>query len=260
MRKSSVASAVPFNNTTGKGFLGTDVQAALEELRDHTIYDSRTQATTAGGTVTLTLTDTNLQYLTGTAAGYSMVLPDATTLPLSAYYQIINLSSQNVNVKTSGGAVLFVLSQASVGSMLLQLNGSAAGSWVWWQTSINTASGIISYYVISSANFTFSANVDTLIPTMTIVPQAGTYAVWYNSQNSSLNSGLPLDVTIYNGATAAADSKRTNLSTAGTHIFQSSTQTISQYNGTNACAVYANANAVSMTIVARSMLLIRLGT
>jgi hypothetical protein len=121
------------------------------------------------------------------------------------------------------------------------------------------ASGIISYNIISSTTFSTSASVDTLITGMTVVPVAGTYSIWYNAANSSTGSGQQLDCTIYNGATAIADSLRSNLSTAGTHIFQNSTQTISQFNGTNACSVKVDANGNSMTIGFRSLLLIRTG-
>ena len=255
-----VASSTPFDNATGKGYVGSDVQTVLEELRDHTIYDSRTQATSAAGTLTLTSTDTNLQFLTGTAAGYSVVLPSATTLSLSAFYQILNTSSQPVSIKDGGGNILFSLGQNSIGFLTLQTNGTAAGTWVWWQASTNTGSGIIVYNVTSNTNFSTSASVDTLITGMSVVPQAGTYSIWYNAQNTGTGSGQELDCTVYNGAAAVADSPRSNLSTSGTHIFQNSTQTTSQFDGTNACSIKVNANGNSMTIGARSLLMIRTGT
>lgn len=255
-----VASSTPFDNTTGKGFVGSDTQTALEELRDHTIYDQRTQSTTAAGTLTLTSTDVNLQYLTGTAVGYNVQLPSASTLSLSSFYQIINTSTQTIQIKDGSGANLFVLGQNSIGFLYLQLNGTAAGSWIWWQTSYNVASGIIEYNVISSTSFATSANVDTLITGMTVTPQAGTYAIWFNSQNTATGSGQQLDCTIYKGASALADSKRSNLSTAGTHIFQNSTMTVAQFDGSTACTIEVNANGNSITVNQRSMLLIRLGT
>lgn len=257
-----VASSVPFDSTTGKAFdkpAATDVQAALEHIRDHTIYDSRTQATTAAGTLTLTNADVNLQYLTGSAVGYNIQLPDATTLNLAAYYQIINTSSQSVQIKDGGGVNLFVLSQSSIGYIYLQLNGSAAGTWIYWQTSINVATGIISYNVISSTNFSSSAAVDTLITGMSVVPQAGTYGIWVNYQLSGTGAGQQNDVTLYNGVAAITDSKRSNLSTTGTHIFSSSTQTIAQFDGVKACGLYINPNGNSFTVGQRSLLMIRLG-
>lgn len=255
-----VASSTPFDNTTSKGYASTDVQAALEELRDHTVYDSQTQATTLNGTLTLTSANPNLQYTTGTATGYTVQLPNATTIPITSHYQIVNTSSQNVQINDGSGANLFLLGQNSIGHAYLQLQGSAAGTWVWWQLSINVANGIISYNIVSSTTFSSSANADTLITGMTVTPQAGTYAVWFNSEATGTGAGQQLDVTIYNNGSAVADSKRSNLSTSGTHIFQQSTQTISTFNGTGACEIRVNPNGNSMSVGARSMLLIRLGT
>ena len=255
-----VASSVPFDNTGDDGFVGTDVQTALMELRDHTVYGSRTQATTAAGTLILTSADDNLQYLTGTAVGYNVQLPDATTLTNGAYYQIINQNSKVVNINDGSGALLFVLGQTSIGFITLQTNGTTAGQWVYWQININSGSGVVTYNVISSTSFSSSNNGDIIITGMTVTPQAGTYGIWYNGQNTAAGSGAQLDCTIYKGGVAIADSLRSNLSTSGTHIFQNSTQTIAQFDGTQACAVFVNPHGNSMTVTNRSLTLIRFGT
>lgn len=254
-----VASGVPFDNT-GINFNSTDVQAALLEVRDYSVFDSATRAITAAGSVTLTSADKTMQFLTGSAVGYTLQLPAANTLFLSTEYTIINQSSQTVQIKDGSGANLFVLSQTSVAYILLQLNGSAAGTWVYWQNTISTASGIVSYNVVTTTPFATSANADTLITSFSVTPQAGTYSIWYDAQNTASGAGAQLDCTVYKGGSAIVDSKRSNLSTAGTHIFQSSTQTISQFDGTQACDVRVNANGNSMTVGARSLLMIRLGT
>ena len=265
-----VASSTPFDPTTGDGFIGTDVQSALQELRNYTIYDSDITATTLNGTLTLLspiaggqangATSQRLQILTGTATGYSVKLPSASTLSLSAEYLITNTSSQTVTVEDGGGNILFVLSQSSIGTLILQANGSAAGTWIWYQTQLNTANGIIVYNITSTTSFATSASVDTLITGMSVVPQAGTYSIWYNAANTGTGSGQQMDCTIYNGASAVADSVRFNLSTSGVHIFQNSTQTTSQFNGTNACSIKVNANGNSITVGVRSLLMIRTGT
>lgn len=260
--QAQVASSVPFDNT-GVNFTSTDVQAALAELRAHPEYDNRSQATVLNTAITLTAADVGLQILTGSATGASVVMPNATTLYSTAigsiHYKIANTSSQPVTVKDGAGATLFTLSQNSMGDLYLQAQGSAGGTWLWYQTSLNFAAGIISYNVVSNTNFSSSAAVDTLITGMTVVPQAGTYGVWVNYELTGTCAGQQVDNTLYNGASAIADSKRSNLSTSGAHIFSSSTQTIAQFNGTNACALYINPNGNSFTVGARSLLLIRLG-
>jgi len=255
-----VASSTPFDNTTGKGYVGTDVQTALEELRDHTIYDQQTQATTLNGTLTLTISNTTLQFLTGSATGYTVVLPNATTLVLGQHYTIQNTSSQDVNIKDGGGNLLFVLGQSSVAELTLQLNPNAAGTWAGWQTLLGFGSGVVTYNVVSSTNFATSASVDTLITGMSVTPVAGTYGIWFSSANVGSGSGQELDCTIYAGATPIADSFRAGASPSGAHIFLLATQTIHTFDGLTACAIYVNANGSGMTVEQRSMLLIRFGT
>jgi hypothetical protein len=256
---SPVAKAIPFDST-GLDWAAGDVQAALQELKSNPSWNQRSQATSLNGTLTLAFADSSLQFLTGTATGYSVVMPSALTLFLSAFYQIINLSSQNVTIKDNSGATLFVLSQQSAGFLILQTQPNAAGTWVWWQLSTNAAQGVASYQVSSATSFASSANTDTLVTGMTVTPQAGTYAVWYDGEATGSGSGQQLDVTVYKGGSAITDSKRSGLSTSGTHIFSTTTLAITQFNGTQACEIRVNPNGNSFTINQRSMLLIRLGT
>jgi len=225
-------------------------------LRLSDLINSLTQATSLNGTLTLTKASARTIFITGSATGYSVKLPDATTLPLNWPILIYNQSTQPVLVKDGSGATLFTLSQTSVGSASVQTNGSQAGTWVTWQIF---ATGIVSYNIVSSTNFTSSANAYTLITGMTVTPQSGTYAIWFNSANSATGSGQELDVAIYKGGSIVSDSQRGTLAPAGTHIFQLSTQTVSQFDGTQACEIRVQPNGNSMTIGNRSMLLIRMG-
>jgi hypothetical protein len=257
-----VASSTPFDETTGKGFttpLATDVQAALEHLRDHTIFHSQTQATSAAGTLTMTSANTNLQYFTGSAAGYNVQLPNATTLTVGAYYQLINLSSQTMQIKDGSGANLFILGQSSIAYVYLQINGTSAGTWVYWQTSINVASGIVNYNVISSTTFTTSSATDVVITGFTITPQAGTYGVWVSTECSTTGGGVLNTITIYKGGSAVADSLRKAASPAGTHEFFMGTNSVVQVDGTQAIDVRVNTGG-TLSVVQRNILLIRLGT
>src|ERR1700677_1558654 len=119
-----VASSTPFDNSVGDGYLGSDVQNVLQELRDYTVYDSQTTATTLNGTLTLLspvaggqdggngATSTSLQFITGTATGFTVEMPNATTLSIGAHYKIDNTSSNPININDGSGALLFVLSQS----------------------------------------------------------------------------------------------------------------------------------------------------
>jgi len=249
----------PFDKTIATSFQSTEVQSALNETREQTVYNSRTQATTLNGTLTLTTTDKTFQILTGTATGYSVVLPDATSLPLTIVFTLLNKSTQSVQIKDGSNANLFVLSQGSIGWAYLRLNGSAAGTWEYFQTVLSVATGIVNYNVISTTAFATGSATDVLITGMALIPQAGTYAIWYsstniNNQNNSLNNA-----TIYYNGTAIADSKRTFQSGSSNMTFQLLTQTIFQVDGLKTIDLRISTNQGTFTANGRSLLLIRLG-
>jgi hypothetical protein len=259
--KSPVAISIPFDNTTGRGYSSNELQSALEEVRDHTVYSSRTNTTIASTILTLTSTDTNLQFFTGSAAGYIVRLPNATTIPVSSFYQLINTSTQQINIQDAAGNFLFTLSQSSVGYVHLQLGNTVAGTWVYWQVlTTSTASGIINYNITSTTAFSTTSATDVLVTGFSVTPQAGTYAVWVsstctNTVNNSLNN-----LTIYKNSTAATDSKRTYQTGSSNVTFQLASQTIIQVNGTDVVSARVSRNSGTFTINGRSLLLIRLGS
>jgi hypothetical protein len=214
--------------------------------------------TLANSTLSLTSSSNGTQYFSGSTAGQILKLPNATTLPNGFQFTILNNGTQSIALQDNGGNALATISQATILTAILISNATSNGVWVLFTISA-TATGILNYNVVSSTNFATSANVDTLITGMTVTPQAGTYAIWFNAENTGSGSGQQLDCTVYNNGIAVADSKRSNLSTSGVHVFQSSTMTISQFSGSAACDIRVNANGNGMTIGQRSMLLIRLG-
>lgn len=125
--------------------------------------------------------------------------------------------------------------------------------------AVALAGGIVNYNIISSISFASSANADTVITGMTITPATGTYAVFFNSENVGSGAGQSLFTTIYKSGSAITDSLRKSASPAGLHEFTCTTQTIAQFNGSQACDVRINPNAISVTVNQRSLLLIRLG-
>ena len=260
---SAVAKSVPFDNSTVRGYSNTNVQSALEEVRDRYVYSSSSTVTTASGTLTLNATSTTLQYLTGSAVGFSVILPDATTVPsasTSSTYAIANTTALTVSIKDNSGTVLFILSQNSIAYLYLQAAGSSTGTWLYWQVLANSvASGVINYNITSSTTFSSSASSDTLLTGMSFVPQAGTYAIWFNAQCSTPQAGNQITATIYSATSPITDSIRSALSPAGTHVMQIATITTAQFNGANACSVYVNPNGLSFSFQGRSLLLIRLG-
>lgn len=101
-------------------------------------------ATTTNGTLTLVVASTKFQVLTGVDTGFSVVLPNATTLINGWKYEISNTSTQPVLIKDGGGNTLFTLDRLSTGYLSLQSNGTTNGTWIFWQVSTSQiAAGIV---------------------------------------------------------------------------------------------------------------------
>jgi hypothetical protein len=263
-----VASSTPFDPTTGVGYVGSDVQSVLQELRDYTIHSDNITATTVGGTLQLTApvaggdttTGRTLQILTGTATGYSVEMPSALGLSVGANYIIGNTTTQPVTIKDGAGTTLFSLSETSVGYLFLQAGGSAGGTWLFYQISA-TASGVTSYNVVSSTAFSTTSTTNVVITGFTVTPQSGTYAVWVNgSWTPQAGPGNLETVTIYNNGASVADSVRSQSPIQSLDPSLMSTQTITQVNGSQAIDVRINSSSgQNLTVNQRSLLLIRLG-
>lgn len=254
------AEHVPFSNS-GTSFLESDVEGALLEVRKRVSNDLTSTETTASGTLTLTNTSNSLQVLTGTAAGFSVVLPDATTLKAGHFFEIPNTSNQSVTIKTNGGATLFTLGQTSIAFIRLETNGTAAGTWIYFQVFFSSlASGIVNYSNTSSTLFTTTSNTDVLITSFTITPQAGTYAVWSNLSASTSQGSRQVTMSLYKAGTAVTDSIREQTSPASNQKFTNSVLSTITVDGTQAIDVRVKVSASTLSIFDRTLLLIRLGT
>lgn len=89
-----------------------------------------TSTATAATTTTLTVASTQLQYFTGTTT-QSVVLPTVTTLGVKGFsFTIVNLSTGNVTVKSSGGNTIQVVASNSQSIVTaIALTGTTAASW-----------------------------------------------------------------------------------------------------------------------------------
>lgn len=265
---SPVAESVPFNDAL---FSATEVLAAIKEVRARheikavigaQVYQLTTTATTLNGTLALTATSTVLQFLTGTATGYSVVMPNATGLTNGQFYIITNTTSNVVSVKNNGGTELFQLSQNSIGYLYLQTNSTANGVWVYYQIlASSTASGIINYNLTSTTPFATSSTTDVVITGFTLTPQAGTYAVWYNA--SVLHTTTPIGHfwSLYRAGVQIADSLRQQDTAHSNQVMVDSTMAVVSFNGTQTIDVRVRrGTSGTLTVNARSLILVRLGS
>jgi hypothetical protein len=263
----------PASNPIDNGSLilwnpSTNKWEASEKLRHHLwapIGDYYTTST--NGTTTLTSTNNFLNFFTGTATGHKIILPDATTLENGWKYELNNSSNQTINVYLNDGTtLLYQLAQNSMGTCTLQSNSTTNGVWVGWQVlQSSTASGIISYNIISSTPFITTSLTDVLITGFTLTPQAGTYGIWYSA--SVLYNTTPKAHwwSIYKDGSKITDSERQQDTAHSNQVMMDSTQTITQVNGSQAIDVRvrcstSNPTEGQLTVNGRSLLLIRLGT
>lgn len=257
---SPVAKSVPFD-TTSQSYLSTNIQDALQEVRERVVWPSTSTATTASGTLTLTASSLSMQFLTGSATAYSVVLPDATTLFLGRKFEIDNQSSQPVTITDGSGAALVTLGQTSIAYVTLQTNGTTAGGWVLWQVFTNSlASGILNYQVLSSTAFDTASTTDVMITGFTVTPQAGTYAVWYNGASFLTTTPKSHWWSIYKNGTRVADSERSQDTGHSSQNMTDSTMSVVVFDGSETCDVRVRTQNGTLTVNQRTLLLIRLGS
>jgi hypothetical protein len=220
-------------------------------------------ATTLNGTLTLTITSSKFQVLTGTATGYSVVLPDATTLLNGWKYELANTSNQVVLVKTNDGATLFTLDRISTAYVALINNGTAAGTWVFWQVLTSSiASGIINYTVVSSTAFASTNRTDPyqLITGFQVTPQAGTYGCWYNATVFYTTTPKAHYWAFFKAGVKIAESDRQQDTAHSDQTMVDSTMSVTSFNGSETMDVRVKcANTGTLTVNSRTMILIRIG-
>ena len=222
-------------------------------------------ATTLNGTLTLTALSNFLQVISGTATGFKVQLPDATTLTTGWEYDIWNLSNQNIIINYNDTTTFTAMPPGSRILLVLNTNGTTNGVWIYQKTFTGTASGILNYYVSSSETFTLAApqgTGDILIggtTPMQVTPITGTYACWYDGSISVTGNGTTIRTVFYRDSGIWTDSLRTLASSTSTLLVGHTTAAIIPVNGAQTIAVRLARNNGSITITGRSMILIRLG-
>lgn len=227
----------------------------------HTSESPRTTSTalTLNGTLTLTSTSTVIQYLTGTATGFSVHLPNATTLTNGWKYEIFNTASVPVAVEYNDSSALVTIGAASVGFFILQSNSTSNGVWLYQGELIGTSTGIRSYTATSSTLFSTTSATDVVISDMTITPSAGTYTIWYHSSSDIVGNNNDAYVTIYRNGAAITDSVRRIRTSVNTMYSTQSTMTIVTFDGAQSCEVYVRTSSGTLNVRERSIILIRIG-
>jgi len=104
----------------------------------HTSYSPvRTVSTTTlNGTLVLDNTSSKMQNIVGTAVGYSLRLPDATTLTTGWEFIVSNISALPVTIRYSTGAQLIQITADGKATMSLHDNNTVEGEWIVTATDL----------------------------------------------------------------------------------------------------------------------------
>lgn len=138
---------------TGTGVSATPTASIIplfdanKNISANNFLQGYTTTATAGGTTTLTVASTCLQYFTG-ASAQTIVMPVASTMVVGQSFLIVNASAaQTLTIQSSGGSTIFLLKNTSVTdrtSLLITCiltSGTSTTSWLWIPINATAISG-----------------------------------------------------------------------------------------------------------------------
>ena len=142
---------------------------------------SQTTITSDGTTVTLSVSSTRLQRLTGTM-DMTYILPDATTLPNGWIIELNNDSTGSLPIQDNGLDLLYTIPAGGYVKIILTDNGSTNGSWDGYPSPPDTITwGTDALTTTTSIVLDNGSNTTTITPTGIV--------------NGTMNLFLPTDGT-----------------------------------------------------------------
>lgn len=213
----------------------------------------------ANGTLTLTNASASVYFLTGTAIGFSVVMPNATTLSVGTNFEIYNRSSNSITVKYSDGTTLGILAPEAVSSLILQDNSTAKGVFSPFTVEIAQAAGIANYSASATTAFSTTSPTYTPITGFIVTPAPGTYAIFFNASCQATLNNSNVSVALYRAGSILADSERVTQSVSSNFVFQTSTLGVAQFDGTQTLEIYAKTTGGTLTVNSRTGVALRLG-
>ena len=181
------------------------------------IVDGYATTATAAGTTTLTATSKYQQYFTGTTT-QTVVLPVVSTLVLGQQYQIVNNSTGNVTVQSSGANTIFAMPSGTVANYtVIAVTGTGTSSWnadyVGFSSITGTGANVLAtaptFVTSIDGSATFSAFASSTALTL-----AGASSTTYFGTNSSNNI-----VSILGNGTSGTATLTSNVTTGTVNLF-----------------------------------------
>ena len=251
------AQDIPFDKT-GLKFNATDIRSALDELRNNTILPLVALTSSASGNYNVSTFGSNLHVVSGSATNYSVTLPDATLMFIGRVFEIVNSSSQTIQVKDNSGTVLANLISGDSGKFTLETKPNAAGTWLSVVIT-SAATGITSYVITSNTQFNTTSPTDALIAGFTVTPVNGRYATFFSSDLQIVSNNAVAEFVNFVDGSAVSNTRRKVQGVSSNFVSQSSFIGQINVNGAQAVDVRVNITSNTLRVNERSLVLIRLG-
>ena len=220
-----------------------------------------TTPNTLNGTLTLTVSSSTVQEITGTNTGYSIKLPNATTLTNGWKFEFYNSGLTSIILRYNDSTSFFYIPPGAVALVLLESNTTTNGFWLRYGASLGTASGLLNYTLSSSTPFTYATGTaDLLITGMSLTPTQGTYFCTYQGGIVIVGNNTSVTTSIHTTVQEAA-SVRVIASSVSTFNTTHMTSAIIQFNGSEILEIKIgkSSNSNNVTVNSRNLVLLRLG-
>ena len=131
-----------WDKTAGLLNVTGNIQGSARVIQPTVVEPPAVTTTTVNGILTLGTTSPSNQILSGSASGFSVKLPDATTLPAGICFSVWNTTLQPVVLLDGSSLQLLTIPSQSLLSTTLEINGTVPGVWA---TSVPSNQNIVDF-------------------------------------------------------------------------------------------------------------------